>query len=156
MTAKVTNSMDGKNYPKAIDNAVERMLVEAGAMIEGDAKLLAPIDLGRLAGSITYATRKEKSAVDSPATHGDGVSTPMAPDTVYIGTNVEYAAHVEYGTRAHKINGPVKIRGVGWRYIKQHPGTKAQPFLRPAFDNNKSAIMRMGLREVDRGLKRGK
>jgi len=134
MKVTMTNSMDGKNYPKAIDNAVERMLVEAGIMVEGDAVMLAPVDTGRVKGSITYATNRKRTRVRGVAKPGDEVSTPMEDDTVYIGTNVEYAQHLEYGTK-HMA---------------------AQPFLRPAFDGRKSDIMRRGLKEVHEGLKRGK
>ena len=138
MKAKVTNTMAGKNYEKAIENAMEKTLVEAGVMIEGDAVLLANFNkgyqTGRTKGSITWATNKERSRVSGEAKSGDGVSRPSRPDTLYVGTNVEYAPHLEYGT--------VKM--------------SAQPFLRPAFDGRKSDIMRMGLKEVDKGLKRGK
>ncbi len=156
MRAIVSNSMKGKDYPRAIDNAVEKMLVEAGIMIAGDAISRVPVATGRLRGSITYATNRTGSRVKGQAKTNDGVSKPMADDTVHIGSNVEYAADVEYGTNPHKIDGPVKIRKVGWRYIKNHPGTKKQPYLRPAFDHNRDKIMRMGLREVDQGLRRGK
>ena len=60
-----------------------------------------------------------------------------------IGTNVEYAKHVEYGTSPHMINSPVLIKtpddakGV-WRYIKMHKGAKAKPYLRPAFNEIKN------------------
>lgn len=46
-----------------------------------------------------------------------------------IGSNVEYATAIEFGAAAHDINSPVNIRGVGWRYIKKHPGFKGDSFL---------------------------
>jgi len=59
--------------------------------------------------------------------------TPFRPENV-IGlliSNADYTIHVEFGTQEHDINSPVKIKG-NWVYIKTHPGTKAQPFLKPA------------------------
>jgi len=156
MNAIVSNSMAKKNYAQAVDVAIIRGLITVAVKIEGDAKLLAPVDTGRLAGSITYATKKKASGVESPATHSDGVSTPRNKWMAYVGTNVEYAADVEYGTRPHSINGPVKIRGVGWRYIKKHPGTKKQSFLRAAIDNNRHGALRDFKAEIHGGLKRGK
>ena len=39
----------------------------------------------------------------------------------------EVPAYVEYGTRPHPIQ-----NAFGWGITVMHPGTKAQPFLRPA------------------------
>lgn len=60
-----------------------------------------------------------------------------------IGTNVEYAPHVEFGTSPHMINSPVLIktpndRNGKWRYIKMHNGSKEKPYLRPAFNEVKN------------------
>lgn len=164
MKAIVSNTMAGKNYEKAMDNAIERTLVTAGIMIEGDAVARVPVDSGRLKGSITYATRKKQTRPSGNAKSDDGVSTPRDEWTVHIGTNVEYAPHIEYGTKKTYTIRPVsakvlrfKVDGK-WVFTKKATiGPKrAQPFLRPAFDNNRNAIQRMGLREVDKGLKRGK
>ena len=69
--------------------AVVRGLEAVGLLGEGYAKMLCPVDTGRLRNSITHTS--------------DG-------EAAYIGTNVEYAAYVEYGTSK----------------------TSAQPFLEPA------------------------
>jgi HK97 gp10 family phage protein len=86
-------SVDVKDYSKEVMSAYEqargRSLEKIGLVAEGYAKKACPVDTGRLRNSITHAVEDK---------------------AVYIGTNVEYAPHVEYGT------------------IKQ----KAQPFLRPA------------------------
>lgn len=44
-----------------------------------------------------------------------------------IPPNREAPAFVEYGTRAHEIQ-----NAFGWGITVHHPGTTAQPFLRPA------------------------
>lgn len=73
--------------------AVARGLEAVGLQAEMYAKMLCPVDTGRLRGSITHTT--------------DG-------ECAYIGTNVEYAAYVEYGTSK----------------------TQAQPYLQPAAENH--------------------
>tara|TARA_R100000152_G_C6763573_1_gene188022 strand:+ start:998 stop:1462 length:465 start_codon:yes stop_codon:yes gene_type:complete len=65
--------------------------------------------------------------------------TIETPPKKIIGTNVEYAPNVEYGTSPHMINSPVLIKTKDdakgkWRYIKEHPGSRAKPYMRPAFD----------------------
>ena len=66
-------------FRNATDEAIERALEAIGITAEGYAKLLCPVDTGRLRNSITHDVRKSEKAV-------------------YIGTNVEYAPYVEMGT----------------------------------------------------------
>ena len=73
--------------------AVGVALEKIGLVAERYAKQLCPVDTGRLRNSITHGTDA---------------------NSVYIGTNVEYAPYVELGTR------------------RQH----AQPYLRPAITNH--------------------
>ena len=65
-------------YLKAVDAAKQRGLEKVGLTAERYAKALCPVDTGRLRNSISHEV------------HGD---------SVYIGTNVEYAVYVEKGTR---------------------------------------------------------
>ena len=56
-----------------------------------------------------------------------------------IGTNVEYAYGVEYGTSPHEVNSSVLIKTPDdakgkWRYIGMHPGSDPKPYMRPAFN----------------------
>lgn len=90
--------------------------------IEGDAQVLAPVDLGTLEGSI---------------------STDVDPDGMggEVGPTVDYGAHVEYGTDPHVIraSGGGKLAfTVGGRLVfvdeVNHPGTRPQPYMGPAFD----------------------
>ena len=109
--------------------------------IERVAKRRAPVDTGRLRASITPDIR--------------------SPFEGHVGTNVAYAAAVEHGGRPHTIK-PRKakvlrfaIGGSKGRYVTsksgkkywrkgkkgqevfvmsvRHPGTKAKPFLEPAY-----------------------
>lgn len=78
--------------------AREEALYTGAVYVQGQASLNAPVDTGNLRGSIDFEVMTEDAT---------------------IFTNVEYAAHVEYGTS------------------RMTP----QPFLQPAVDNNRSAIV---------------
>lgn len=96
---------------EAIANAIDRALVaaleEVGLVAEGYAKRACPVDTGRLRNSITHI-------VDEGTRH------------VIIGTNVEYAAYVELGTRQQK----------------------AQPFLKPAANDHYSTYKGIFLKHL--------
>lgn len=72
---------------------VGRFLLKKTIQVERAAKRLCPVDTGRLRSSITHSVERD----------GRGL-------VGFVGTNVEYAIYVEFGTR----------------YMR------AQPFLRPA------------------------
>ena len=100
-----------------LNAAIERALTQCGMIAEGYAKLLCPVDTGRLRGSIVYATAFSHSEGEEPAEPKDyELHGAPAENEVVIGTNVEYAPYVELGTRKQK----------------------AQPFLRPAAEDHAS------------------
>ena len=67
-------------------------------------------------------------------------------------SNLKYAPHVEYGTKAHIIK-PKNKRFLYWEGAKypvkkvNHPGSKAKPFLIPAFEKEKDQFLE-ALKEV--------
>lgn len=65
----------------ALEKAKKQGLEAIGMTAEGHAKKITPVDTGRLRNSITHTTDNEAA---------------------YIGTNVEYAPHVELGARGRK------------------------------------------------------
>ena len=66
----------------ALEKAIERGLEAIGMTAEGHAKKYeTAVDTGRLRNSISHATDDEAA---------------------YIGTNVEYASHIELGARGRK------------------------------------------------------
>lgn len=67
---------NSKEFIEAKDKAIAAALEAIGLTAEGYAKNECPVDTGRLRNSISHTA--------------DG-------DSAYIGTNVEYAAAVEYG-----------------------------------------------------------
>ena len=91
------------------ETAVIRALTAGALIIENDAKRKAPYKTGTLKRSI-HTER------------GDGMS-------VLIGTNVPYAARLEFG-----------FMGADSRGRMYHQA--ARPYLRPAFDDNRDAAIR--------------
>jgi len=130
----VKNTMQGKDYEKAVENATERALAQIGVTIEGSAIANSPIKSGRLRGSLTFATKKDSDRTRAPAEQGDAVSTPATKYTLHVGTNVNYAQHVEYGTR----------------------NMAAQPFLRRALHDNRGKLLKGYKAEIHKGLKSGR
>ena len=114
------DTIDAKNL------AVERALYAIGLEMEKNAKeeLSKPkphktgesprpnVDTGRLRNSIVFATETETGTGSAPAESSD-YSPHATPEQgeVYVGTNVEYAPHIEFGTSR---------------------GISPYPFLRPA------------------------
>lgn len=98
----------------ALENAVERGLMAIGETAVGYAQDLVPVDTGHLRGSITYA---------------------VEGDDCYIGTNVEYAPYIEFGTGIYSETGG---RQTPWAYEDKNGewrithGSKPHPFLRPS------------------------
>lgn len=90
-------------------------LEKCGMTAEGYAKDLAPFDTGWLKNSIAHKVDDDGSSV-------------------YIGTNVRYAAYQEFGTGKYYPGG----RPTPWAYQDVYgnwhwtAGNKAHPFLKPA------------------------
>ncbi len=84
----------------AAKSQVERALMNAALLVERDAKELVPVDTGTLKRSITHE---------------------VTASTAFVGSNIEYAPHVELGTKK----------------------TPARSFLRQALLNNKKAIAQL-------------
>ena len=111
-----------------MDDAMFRALESAALIVEASAKALAPVgDSGELRDKIDHNVK-------------DGANGPEAK----IGSPLDYAMYVEYGTGEFAENGAG--RKGGWSY--QTPdgewhhtnGMSPQPFLRPAFRENKANI----------------
>ena len=114
MTVKTTVSeqWNGQEVKIRGQRVVGKTAYEVGLVVEGQAKLLAPYDTGRLRGSITTASKEKQSAPEAPASTSDAISPPADDQEVLVGTAVDYGPYQEFGT----------VR------------TAAHPFLRPALD----------------------
>jgi len=110
-----------------IDAAIARYLEQVAVAIEADAKAGCPRKTGHLAESVHHEI-------------ADGGRTAR------IGTNVDYALSVEFGSRPHIIRGNPWLAFSGRdgetvvRREVHHPGTPEQPFLRPALFRQRGAL----------------
>ena len=108
MLVKVT---DNSNLTLAeLEKLIPVALEMVGMQAEGNAKLHLEghVDTGLLRNSITYAIGGQSPAISAykadnpkPNKPSSGTYSGTAPgkdDTLYIGTNVEYAIYVEKGT----------------------------------------------------------
>ena len=116
---------------RAVRDELVGAMTKSAIMVQGDARILVPVDTGRLRNSIAYEVQPT----------GDGV-------VAKVGTGVVYARYVEEGTAPHF---PPVSAVAGWanrhgiepflvaRAIARH-GTKARPYLKPALQKNLAAI----------------
>ena len=77
-----------------------------------------------------------------------GITTDVGNMEVTVHTsNIKYARGVEEGTRPHTIRAKNK-KALYWKGAKhpvksvRHPGSRAKPFLIPAFEKEKEVIMK--------------
>ena len=116
-----------KNYPQLLKSINKLFLHKAGAIVVGDAQRFAPSGNAHLSGSI-------KAKVQ------------LLNDRVIVGTNVEYAPYVEYGTGIYAEGG--KGRKTPWSYKSEKYGwvtTKGmvkQSFLRRSLDWNRQNLVK--------------
>lgn len=117
----------GVKAQKGIDKALSR----AALKVSGDAKRKAPVDSGLLRASIhiTPAIRTGDKLVAK------------------VGTNVEYAPYVEFGTG---FRGSVSNNNtiVPITHATDWAGRFAHPFLYPALHENKDAIRKIFAGEI--------
>lgn len=102
MRAEVTMKDGSKDALEQIEKLRDLALVEGAIIIEGECIVRCPVDTGRLRGSITRRVRLGDGSVLAAAGKDGLGKDPDRRGEAHIGTNVEYAAHVEYGTRFQK------------------------------------------------------
>lgn len=107
------------------DATMQKALLKSGMIVESEAKDKCPVDTGILRSSIT---------------------TTLMGNSVSVGTIMDYAPYVEYGTGLFAVNGDG--RKTKWSYTtadgQWHTtnGQESQPFLEPALLKNKQEIIR--------------
>lgn len=118
---------NSKEVKKELLYVSEEAMTAAALMIEGRAKSLAPVATGELRDKIDYVVKTEKKKVIGQ-----------------VGSPLDYAMFVEYGTGEFATNGAG--RKGGWNYQDSSGewfftwGQEAQPFLKPAFMRNRKQI----------------
>lgn len=131
------------------ENLYETDLVEpltkACLLVENEAKIKCPVDTGQLRQSITHQ---------------------VEGNTGVIGTNVEYAPYVEYGTGKY-ASGPYEGKGrqTPWAFIDpktgdliwtagQKPANNGKGFLEPALLENEEKILKLIEEEIKKGVRK--
>lgn len=120
-------------YNKKTQQGIVDEINRAGLLIETDAKKAAPVDHGRLRASIHNETKNTSGFRYSDST---GKSYDGSLDTkpkglgVVVGTNVEYAAAVEFGATVTNAFG----KGISF-------SLSPRPFLYPAFLKQKRVFL---------------
>lgn len=102
----------------------QQVLVQSSNQILAEMEARVPVDSGRLRASLQIKVQTDRVII--------GPDENIAP----------YAGYVEFGTKPHVIrpktpNGVLVFKMNGTTvYAKKvnHPGTKAQPYVRPAFE----------------------
>jgi len=118
---KSTLQKIAEEHPQVMDAALD----DTADAMSLEAQRIVPVDTGRLRGSINV---KREFLVK------------------VIGTNVEYARDVEFGTGPHEIvakNKKVlanKKKGIIFGRKVKHPGSQPRPYMRPAFENNRRRV----------------
>lgn len=111
------------NWPAHLQQRIPEINMRMAKAVAADARLACPVDDGDLRDSI------------EPKQHG-------ADARVHVGT--DHWAPTEYGSLPHEIRstGPWPLRnaktGEVFGQVVQHPGTPAQPFMRPALYTKRS------------------
>ena len=125
---KVKSDEDTKKIHKVLKNSA--MAIEANA--KGNLSSNGSVQTGHLRRSIANFRRGMTATVHT--------------------SNVKYAHMVEYGTKAHIIRAKNK-KALYWKGAKypvkqvNHPGSKAKPYLIPAFNQEKDQFLEK-LKEV--------
>lgn len=114
----------GNEGYQALVDALEKACIG----IEGAAKRRCPVRQGTLRNSISHVVKGEEM-------------------TGYVGTSVPYAPYVEIGTGIYSSQGDG--RTTPWIYVDPETGDKIftrgshpHPYLKPALDENMSAILK--------------
>lgn len=122
--------------------SVEQAVNEACILVENDAKKRCPVDTGELRMSITHEIEE----------------TSENRTTGAVGTNLEYAPYVEFGTGIFSSLG--NGRQDRWSYKdakgEWHTtiGQQPQPYLHPALDGNRDEVKKLIQKKIEEGVKK--
>jgi HK97 gp10 family phage protein len=130
---------------KAEKNILRAALRAGGNEFKEEARLNVPVDDGDLRASIRVTTRSKGGTVYASLKAG--------------GKRAPHAHLVEFDTGAHKITAKpqhaLAFNGIAVNEV-DHPGTKAQPYMRPAFDTKvRAAVAAVGVKIRQRLTKEG-
>lgn len=138
MTMQNLNSLIRKLNRLGGDKApLVRGIKKATIKVQGDAKLLAPVDTGRLRNSIQAETKE---------IGGKEVGR--------IFTNLEYAPYVEFGTGQRGEASPSPPKSPDDLYYRQDwVGMEAHPYMYPAAKQNEKIVPKIVGDEIRKELR---
>ena len=120
-----------QQLPAKVEKNIMRAALRAGANeFKKAAKEAVPVDDGDLQRSIRVTTRTKKGTIYASLKAG--------------GKKAPHWHWVEFGTAAHKIKAkPQHALSFGGVAVQEvdHPGARAKPFMRPAFDSASAAAI---------------
>lgn len=156
----LTGDVELMEMLKSLPDDVYRNVIQSAsrksmAPVAARAKELAPEESGTLKASIGTKKKEYKRAgvvvtLVGPRQGFKQKVAVMGPNGVYrleLRNPANYAHLVEFGVQPHALFSGADTRSKDSgaallaRSIKQHPGIKAKPFMRPAFDENISQIV---------------
>lgn len=114
-----------------IRNAVHSAVEGGCALIEAPAKEYCPVDTGALQSSISTTVEDLDSGVRGS-----------------VGPHMDYAAFVEFGTGERGAASP----GAGTGPYGSRPGMPAQPYMRPALDENRDNVLELFRTQIGAAL----
>lgn len=115
-----------------VDEVVDEALQQGAKKIQNDAKRLI----------------KAKNAFDTGRLHGS-ITVEKISNGYSVGTDVEYAPYIEYGTGEKGDPTVPHTARKFWRYKDENgnwhtsKGIRARPYLRPAFNINKEYTVKL-------------
>lgn len=137
---KLLKKLDGLGG--SIPQSMQKAMLRGGAVFEAGAKEHCPVDTGQLRESIHTEAQSE--------------------NTVTVGTNVQYAPYVEYGTGPKGDPSVPHTTKKSWRYQDAEGnwhtshGQPPQPYMRTAFAENEDKAVeavKESIKEDVRNLK---
>lgn len=120
---------------KSISIPIKGGITKATKKCQKRAKLLCPVDTGTLRNSINTVIRTKAEEVEGE-----------------VGTNLEYAVYVEFGTgrRGEETNTNTET---DVHYKADWKGQKAQPYMYPAYAETKEELPKILKEECDKFLR---
>lgn len=120
---------------KSISIPIKSGITKATKKCQKRAKLLCPVDTGTLRNSINTAIRTKAEEVEGE-----------------VGTNLEYAVYVEFGTGRHGEETNTNTE-TDVHYKADWKGQKAQPYMYPAYAETKEELPKILKEECDKVLR---
>ncbi len=160
---RLLENLPDKVFKKVIGKASRKAM----APVVKSARRKAPAETGLLRKSLGTKQKAYKKNGVTVTIVGPrkGFKSKVKVDDGRGGTRTEsrnpanYAHLVEFGTRPHSTSAGVSSRSKDERtkaftatQTTKHPGTQAQPFMRPAFDQNRGNIVRIMHEELAAGV----